>query len=1548
MLNGLVTTPQATLLAQRDALLDAVENALGGALRVSLASIPLELRLDRASWVLVLRSTADLPFGEGVSASFAAGLQLITMRPTLDATLRVGAISLIHSAENGTLTLSAQPWLAPLALLPAPAPATLRDALVPVIPRLALSAAMSAGLGELLGAHGTVGALDALLADPGARLRELESGDIQALLKAAAHAAGVDDSDGLALPGGFVLKSSGQDPLRLELTGTLDLDAAGDTLGIDLALDVTADRHVAVGGTLTIDVALPDPDTWGRAEVAFSVGAAGVGLGVTPDHGPPITLLPRFSGFGALVQAGATSLLPHLLQAIVEELHPSADPDPPDGVLGAVLALATDLGIYGRDAQGFEEPARVTNLAKMLQPGWIENELNDPAAIAGLIVGLFGPPPLLSMPIGGKPVANGDRISWTAPLPGPASGTVTVTVALGTPAVMVEVDGLAVGPLVVDHARAGFDAGLVLELALALAPDGELAFLTPEAELGVANDRLTAALLPLGAARRADIGFEFAPTPGVTFTPDGALGLIAGWGVPLVAMLGLNATGSVLDDALWAGGPTARRVLESSGLLVPDPSHGTPHLARQQPPLDALALGAVEALAAGAVSLGTLDIAIVDDGAGRKGLRLSGAQDIDAGDVTVTMSFGHADWLDDPDAGVTLWLIETRPGQIPQLDPGLTAVGLGAMLGNKDQSALVSGPLTIGRAGGLVFFDLRLLNASGQPDVSVSQIGAAVDLRDAQINVDSSDGDSLIQKLLPPELQAPFQLAVSARAGRGLELHGGIGSTPGMIELTFPLDIDIGGIVEIEEVYISAGRAGNAAELIAAISGGANLGPIAMAVERVGLRVDVTPSGAQLGFKAPDGLGLSIDTPTVRAGGFLLIDDVHGRYVGAIELEIAEKFALVAIGIITTKNPDGTPGFSLLFLIAIVFPVPIPLGYGFSFAGAGGLLGLNRGIDLDRLRLGLRAGTADSILFPTDVVARIDQIVRDLEEVFPIARDRFLVAPMAMITWSTPPLITGEVGVIIEIGSPLRLGLLGLVKLQLPDPEEPVVSLKVAFLGALDLPGSMVSFDASIYDSYLGYDDFKLGLEGDIAVRVCWGPAPDFVTSVGGFHPSFHPAAHLRLPPMRRMSISLLKDNPSITLSSYFALTTNTVQFGARLALIFKAGDFSVEGELGLDVLVQIVPVHIDAHVYGRLAVKAGGSELLSISLDLALQGLTPWIVHGTGTFKILFFSVSVTLDAQMGAAAPATLPGVAVLAKLIPALQDDGAWSAQLAAGVEELVHLIAPPEGTLVIDAAGLLTVSQRVVPLGTDFTLFGTATPTDVTRVDVHELRIGEDSVKGTAPPAETPRRDRRVRARRVQQAVRRRQAELPGVRAASRWRPVGERRQAHHGHDPRLARAVRDDRAGLGGVPPAGARHGRPGPRPVRGAGAGRRDRQLGRLQITCARGAEGLGARRGRGGRALRRRSHRRPAAARRARCRGHRVAGRRVRIAHRRAAAARGADRPRRGRRPSDRSGGPACSLNTPSCPGCGAAWPLRSRRTTPSAATRTPARTRTRRCPWS
>jgi pimeloyl-ACP methyl ester carboxylesterase len=451
-LGALATAPTATLRARRDALLDELEAALGGALAAVAPGVALELSLDRPTWTLRLRSTADLALGEGVAAGLDGALALATLAPSLQAELRAGAVRLRHDAA-GTLTLSAPPWLAPLALRPPPAPAALREALLPLVPRLALSAALSAALGELLEAPRSVGALDRVLADPGGVLSRLAGDDIQALLRGAAGVLGLDPTHGLPLPGGFLLRASGAAAIDLELAGTLALGAANDELRLGLTLHVDASRAVALGGSLELDVGLPG--TWARLAAEFTVTPAGVALAVTPEGAPPIALLPRFSGFGDLAAAGAASLLPHLLQAVVDELRPAVGP--PDGLLGGALALATALGVYGDDAQGFEEPQRAARLAAMLQPGWLATQAGNASNLAQLTAALFGPG--LLQPPAGAVARNQDRVSWTAPLPGGAGGTVVAEVKLGAPpAVAIEVQGLGAGPLVVETARFGSTA----------------------------------------------------------------------------------------------------------------------------------------------------------------------------------------------------------------------------------------------------------------------------------------------------------------------------------------------------------------------------------------------------------------------------------------------------------------------------------------------------------------------------------------------------------------------------------------------------------------------------------------------------------------------------------------------------------------------------------------------------------------------------------------------------------------------------------------------------------------------------------------------------------------------------------------------------------------------------------------------------------------------------------------------------------------------------------------------------------------------------------
>lgn len=1321
-LSALVDAPAATLAARRDALLAALEAAIGGPLTLDLGAFPLELALDAAADTLRLRSTADLvlagPFLAGLDATLVTG----SLRLTAAARVAAGPVDLVASTD-GRLTVTAPPWVDEVVLRPLD-PAELERRVLELLPRTAVSAAVTVLLGSRVA--GALGPVDALLRDPVGWLRRpgafgtaagaLDGAKINDLLKTMAAAVGLDAADGLRLPGGYLVSASGTDPARLSLAGTFG-SAATATLHVDIAVDVHADRTVTPAATVTAAIALPGD--WGTVGIEFSLDSAGLGLVVSPQQNAgPIRLLPNVDGLGILI-GGATALLPKVLQEAATRVQAEPGPHP---VLDVVLDIAAGLGIYADDAEGFTAPDRAATLRRMLEPGWLEGQAATSATLADLIARLFGPGKIV-LPAGHQIDRVDDRLRWRMTLF--AGCTLSVELgwaADGTPQILIGLTGLDTGPVVIAEAQLGWLAGLTGRLRLAVDPGGEFAFFAPQIEVDIAAGGLGFQLLPLGPAAEDHCAVILAPAPAVVLDLDGGLQLVTAWLVPLISRYLLPLVEDLLDTAPWDGGPTARGVLQAAGLLEPGP--GPSRLADPLPQLPQLGLGSLGALLNGATVhlTSTLDLTARVDG-GRLGLRVAGTVPIAGEDVDVTVLFGRSRfptaWL--TDGGVTLWVLSEDAGATPPfaLDPGLSIAGLGVDVRGHD-GPLVGGPLAIGGIAALIFAEVDFL-AGGHVVLDVSDPGGAVEVSEARVVLDADDADSFVAKVLPKELQAGFSVAIAYRDDR-VELHGGTGASDGAIELTFGLDQDILGVIFLRELFLRL-AADHGFDGLAAISGNAALGPIAVTVDRVGLRVHVQGAAVAFSFKPPDGFGISLDASVVKAGGFLLVDEEHGRYVGAIELAVLQKFSLTAIGIVTTRQPDGSPGSSLLLLITVQLPVPIPMGYGFFFGGAGGLLGLNRGMDVDRIRTGLRNGTADSILFPTDIIRRIDVIIRDLEESFPQQQGHFLVGPMAFIQWMNPALVSLKVGIIIEISPQPNIALLGVLRLALPTAAQAVVDLKVAFLGSIDIGAGLLAFDASIYDSFIGYGDYKLSLEGDIAIRVSWGTHPDLVASVGGFHPSYKPDASLKLPAMRRLTLSLLKDNPRITMRLYFAVTSNTVQFGAQLELYVGVSGFSIAGDMGFDILVQIAPFLIDAHMWAHLAVKAGGTDVCSISLDLSLRGPTPWLVHGTASFSILFISISVEVEARFGVDQATSLPGVAVLQRLLDQLEDAANWAAELLAGGSPAVSLL-PVDG-LVVDAAGTLTVRQNLIPLDTDIGLVGASPPSDVRRAMITAFTVGAET-------------------------------------------------------------------------------------------------------------------------------------------------------------------------------------------------------------------------------
>ena len=320
---------------------------------------------------------------------------------------------------------------------------------------------------------------------------------------------------------------------------------------------------------------------------------------------------------------------------------------------------------------------------------------------------------------------------------------------------------------------------------------------------------------------------------------------------------------------------------------------------------------------------------------------------------------------------------------------------------------------------------------------------------------------------------------------------------------------------------------------------------------------------------------------------------------------------------------------------------------------------------------------------------------------------------MAKFGWGTPSLITLSLGIVLEI-PPGNIAILGVLKVALPDADTALILVQVNFVGILDFDEKLFSFDASLYDSHVLFID----LEGDMAVRLKWGDNAAFLISVGGFHPSFTPPSGLHLPAtMKRLTISILDyDYAKIKIDCYFAVTSNTVQFGAHLFLFFGVDEANISGELGLDVLFQFSPFYFNALITGSLSISVFGFDLLSIHLQLSLEGPTPWRAKGTGSISILFFSIDVSFDVTWGEQKDTALPPVEVLPIFLAEVNKQDNWKALPPPSSSLLVTLRKLDESLLVLHPLGALTVSQRALPLGLTLDKVGNQKPDDVNRVDI----------------------------------------------------------------------------------------------------------------------------------------------------------------------------------------------------------------------------------------
>ena len=637
-----------------------------------------------------------------------------------------------------------------------------------------------------------------------------------------------------------------------------------------------------------------------------------------------------------------------------------------------------------------------------------------------------------------------------------------------------------------------------------------------------------------------------------------------------------------------------------------------------------------------------------------------------------------------------------------------------------EQAPIPKGKLKVEKEGGeykpFVIGEIKKGNylQLGQPGIEVTATPVDNDL-DIKVSTKNSafglkKGDGFITSLLPEKgIIGNFDLELGYSLNKGLYVSGG-----SSLSVFIPLHVSIFDVLVLNSFFLklSGNEAKDGAALETSIGFTTQFMAFTASVERIGLihNFSIPPEGNlsdlkySIAFKPPNGIGLAFDGGILKGGGFLYFDHDKGEYFGGLELAFVGYFTLKAIGVITTKMPDGTEGFSMLLILTL--EIPIQLSFGFILAGVGGLIGVNRSVKIDLLREGVKTNSIKSVLFPQDIVANMSRIISDLRQLFPPLRDSYVGMPMGKISWGTSSLVSIELGILF--GSDLSgFAILGVLKVVMPEEKSALIRIQVNFLGVIDFENKYISFDASLYDSRI----LIYTLEGDMAFRLSWGDNPMFIITVGGFHPAFKEAPG-DLQNMKRITISLLSgDNPRISLQSYYAITSNTVQFGAKAELYAAACGFNVYGFIGYDVLFQFDPFKFIAEFNAGLALRRGSSVIMGISVRGQLSGPKPMDARGEASFSILFFDVTIDFHETWGGNAEAIEKQEEdIIARLKQEINSDENWKAEIPANnsLHVTIKKLEETPGKLVVHPFGILTFSERSVPLEVTINKFGDRKP------------------------------------------------------------------------------------------------------------------------------------------------------------------------------------------------------------------------------------------------
>ncbi len=603
---------------------------------------------------------------------------------------------------------------------------------------------------------------------------------------------------------------------------------------------------------------------------------------------------------------------------------------------------------------------------------------------------------------------------------------------------------------------------------------------------------------------------------------------------------------------------------------------------------------------------------------------------------------------------------------------------------------------------------------------------------------------------LQPRLHPRGAFARSSKDATGPEPPFDSSGPAGPSDLDLTLPLGGGGALgfNIHEVVLRlAGRreedpdSGWAVAAGALVSFSTQFGPVYVRVDRLGLMaaVDTTTLqkdrnlrvvNARVDATRPTGIALDLRTGPVSGGGAIHHDPVTGDYFGALVLRFGKRITLTCIGLASTKDREGNDLTSFI-LIGTVEHLGLQIGF-VTLDGFGLLYAADRTLDVAAVRAALPSGQLKHVLFPADPLKHLPEMVSALRTFFPPREGTHIYGILVKLTFGgSHPLLRADLALMLERDSNTassRLLVLGRVSSVLPQDAKPLLTLNLDVVGVFDLETGSAALDAVLYDSKLCG---RFVLTGAAAFRRERGQG--FALAVGGFNPRFSPPANFPVVP--RVTVALTTgDNPKLIIEAYFAITPNTLQFGAKASLYAAAYGFSIEGYIGFDVLVQFWPPHFIADFAAGVQLKRGSRNLFKVDVKGTLEGPLPLRVAGRATFGILWWDYTVSFDKTLIGGDPAiATEAIDVLGELLGRLSDPHNWRTDLPSGATQVVGVrsVQRTEG-LLLHPLGRLVVQQGLVPLNLDRDIdrLGAFVPQGARKFAITQARVG-GAQASTAP-------------------------------------------------------------------------------------------------------------------------------------------------------------------------------------------------------------------------